>query len=546
MKKKHAGTKKIDPRLIIGSNTIGGGWRRREDNDDRGLGPSITIVLVRHHNHNTSCTGNYQADGFGSRTLFGDETIPSNAVVGVIALQTFPPKRNHRIHITMTRSHHPDHDDHRRQKQQRKQQRKKHRKQQQQRNLSTSSSITKHAGVSIISQPSINNEETATSSHSLATERCATPSIISHAIDWLEKRKKEIPDALLLAWSSSSSSSSLSSVDSVLPLLPSLRERERRALVRHLEKCTTTPEIMSSSKGRGDEQHQQQQQHVLSAEWGSDGEYERRDYYDNADSTSVGIGRGDNDGGNGGGSETCTSSSWPSDVEFSNNYKWDARVPEEVKDKYCPKISSSLPPSSATSSTRKTSASTAFARTRGSAARTRASHPSKKVYFRKIVDQYHPARGEFGLFCALPNGAPPGAWLLDYVGHISLGEHQDKISNYVCDFGIHAELSVDAATYGNESRFLNDYRNTGKHANCEFKLRWDARGELRQGVYVKQTKDSRDPNFIGVGKDEELLVSYGRSYWRSRVGNLTDFVYRVPGMPMPKEKGSAQRDRGKS
>ena len=455
-----------------------------------------------------------------------------------------------------------------RQKQQRKRQRKKQRQQQQQQQqqqqkLSTLSSITKHAGVSIISQPSVNDVKptSASSSQSLATECCATSSIISHTIDWLDKRKKEIPDALLAC---SSSSSSSISIDSVLPLLPSLRERERRALVRHIEKCVEEdeeeeykkrsnknynnndiePHNNPRSKGRGDKQHQQ---HVLSAEWLSDGEYERRDYYDNADSPSVSIGYGDNDGGDG--SETCTSNSWPLDVEFSNNYRWDARVPDAIREKYCPQTSSSLPPSSVTLSTHKTSTSTASARTRGRVVRPRASHPSKKVYFRKIRDQNHPAFNEFGLYCALPNGAPPGTWLLDYIGHISLGEHQDQSSNYVSDFGIHGELSVDAATYGNESRFLNDYRNTGKHANCEFKLRWDACGELRQGVYVKQTKDSRDPNFIGVKKDEELLVSYGRSYWRSRVGNLTDFVWRLPGMTMPEERKGVephQRDSGKS
>ena len=110
-------------------------------------------------------------------------------------------------------------------------------------------------------------------------------------------------------------------------------------------------------------------------------------------------------------------------------------------------------------------------------------------------------------------------------------------SDYLSDFGTHGELSVDASAYGNESRFLNDYRNTGRYPNVEFKLRRDARGELRQGVYVKLKKESRDPNFVGVACGEELLVSYGRSYWRSRVGNLTEFVWRLPGMSMPVEGG---------
>ena len=77
------------------------------------------------------------------------------------------------------------------------------------------------------------------------------------------------------------------------------------------------------------------------------------------------------------------------------------------------------------------------------------------------------------------------------------------------------------------------FRNTGKHPNVEFNTRRDKNGELRQGVYVKLKKDAKQEGFDGVKQDEELLVSYGKSYWRSRVGNLTDFVWRLPGRPMP-------------
>lgn len=52
-------------------------------------------------------------------------------------------------------------------------------------------------------------------------------------------------------------------------------------------------------------------------------------------------------------------------------------------------------------------------------------------------------------------------------------------------------------------------------------------------MYVKSKKDARQEGFDGVKRDEELLVSYGKSYWRSRVNNMTDFVWRFPGQPMP-------------
>ncbi|KAL7427494.1 hypothetical protein ACHAXH_001727, partial [Discostella pseudostelligera] len=352
--------------------------------------------------------------------------------------------------------------------------------------------------------------------------------IIPHIIGWLDKRKKPVPDALLSL--SSSASSASRSIDDILYILPGLRERERRALVRHVEKCINDEEFKSSNKKKGSATSDMsssnfaddKQRHVLSEEGGSDGEYDIRD----CDPALA----GNDDNGNV--VNDTHDSSWPLDVEFSNNYRWDARVPDEVKDKYCPRASASSPVSSLPSFTEAASTlATSSKRSRGT--RQRASHRSKTVYYQKIIDPDHPAYGEYGLYCAVPDGAPPGTWLLDYIGHISLGEHQDNTSNYVSDFGVHGELSVDAATFGNESRFLNDYRNTGRYANVEFKLRWDACGELRQGVYVKQKKDSRNPNFSGVAKDEELLVSYGRTYWRSRVGNLTDFVWRLPGMPMP-------------
>ncbi len=41
-------------------------------------------------------------------------------------------------------------------------------------------------------------------------------------------------------------------------------------------------------------------------------------------------------------------------------------------------------------------------------------------------------------------------------------------------------------------------------------------------------------NFLitSLRKYEEMLVSYGKSYWRSQVGNLTNFVLRLLGWPM--------------
>ncbi|KAL7555294.1 hypothetical protein ACHAWF_018997 [Thalassiosira exigua] len=295
-----------------------------------------------------------------------------------------------------------------------------------------------------------------------AAEEAAAPAVVPHAIRWLERRKMKVPDALR----DDDAVSSVSDANGVLRLLPGLRERERRALARHLEKC------LSKSRD-GDEKVELED---------SDGEYD----------VSDASGR------------DLSESDWPADVEFSNDYRWDPAVPVEMRERYAP----------------------------SDRIRRRAPRLSSRVYFKRISDPDHPAHGEFGLYCALPH-APPGSWLLDYVGHVTLGENQDKESDYVSDFGDKSELACDANSYGNEARFLNDFRNTGKHPNVEFNKRRDKNGELRQGVYVKLKKDAKEEGFDGVRRDEELLVSYGKSYWRSRVGNLTDFVWRLPGRPMP-------------
>ena len=291
-----------------------------------------------------------------------------------------------------------------------------------------------------------------------------TSTVGPHVIQWLEKRKKKIPDALL------ADENNQMQLDQILRLLV-LKERERRALVRFVEK-------------RIDEGMNGGPKKVELAD--SDGEYDvnNKAYQHKHGQQEL----------------------WPSNVTFSNNYEWEETVPKDVKEKYYPQ----------------------------NKIRQRANHFSRNVYFKRITDRDHPAFGEFGLYCSLTH-AKPGQWLLDYIGRVGKGEDQDKESDYVSDFGESSELACDANTLGNEARFLNDFRNTGRHANVEFNFRRDKNGEFRQGVYVKQVKESREEGFDGIKQDEELLVSYGKSYWRSRVdgGDLTEFVWRLPNHPMP-------------
>jgi hypothetical protein len=313
----------------------------------------------------------------------------------------------------------------------------------------------------------------------------------------------KVPEALLLLSSSTSSTIVVNNVDDViLRHLPGLRERERRALVRHVTKTIatrrlqTTAHRVATAGGSGDGRvGDKQQSSAIDELEGSDGEYYYEDSDDGVQQQQISnVKNSSNDD-----SIDC----WPTNVIFSNEYKWDDRIPHEIKELYCPSLQSQP------------------------RRQQRSNRRSNKVYIQKIHNPAHPAYGQYGLYCAIDH-AKPGTWLLDYIGHVTLGDHQNNTSDYICDFGTQCELSCDALLLGNESRYINDFRNTGHYPNVEFNLRRDANGDLRQGVYVRQVKDmvrrGGGVTFDGIHRDEELLISYGKNYWRSRVGNLTDFV----------------------
>lgn len=71
----------------------------------------------------------------------------------------------------------------------------------------------------------------------------------------------------------------------------------------------------------------------------------------------------------------------------------------------------------------------------------------------------------------------------------------------------HISIGVDAAKMGNAARFVNDFRGIGCAANAEFRVGRGEGGELRMEIWALKG---------GVGKGEEVLVSYGKSWWGAR------------------------------
>eukprot|EP01006_Ploeotia_vitrea_P004048 TRINITY_DN113739_c0_g1_i1.p1 TRINITY_DN113739_c0_g1~~TRINITY_DN113739_c0_g1_i1.p1 ORF type:complete len:188 (+),score=6.11 TRINITY_DN113739_c0_g1_i1:27-590(+) len=140
---------------------------------------------------------------------------------------------------------------------------------------------------------------------------------------------------------------------------------------------------------------------------------------------------------------------------------------------------------------------------------------SKNVRIQQITDQQHPAHGEGGLFAA--QKLPSRSRVLDYVGVVRSTEHESKTSDYI--LGFTEGLSIDAEQCGNEARFINDFRNTGRKANVQFDLYKTPNGETRMGVFVL-SKDIR--------KGEELLVTYGKGFWEARLGTKDDWADYEP------------------
>ncbi|KAF3902561.1 hypothetical protein ABW21_db0206706 [Orbilia brochopaga] len=111
----------------------------------------------------------------------------------------------------------------------------------------------------------------------------------------------------------------------------------------------------------------------------------------------------------------------------------------------------------------------------------------------------------------------PGSHILDYLGHYheTVPEDTDEASNYDLVLtrdvgGTGRGVAIDARFAGNEARMINDYRGIAAKPNAEFKERETG----IMGVYVVVNNGVK--GFKGIRKGEEILVSYGRSFWSER------------------------------
>lgn len=301
-----------------------------------------------------------------------------------------------------------------------------------------------------------------------AGDSTPTPLYVEPVVAWLRKKRLAVPTALSDAHERRvlPDAALVDEMAWLMSLLPALKERERRSLERHAQR-------QQRAEAEGASVAQQ-----LGIGGQSDSEQD----------------------GAVGPPSAAEIMDWPVGVVYSNDYVWDDAVPPCVRAKYGP----TRPAGSGAS---------------GGSSKRRRPYACPRVQARRIEEERHPAFGQHGLFARV--SLARGARVLDYVGRVSLGEHEDRTSDYVAEFGDRGELALDANCIGNEARFINDFRNTGRRQNVEFQLRRASDGELRQGVFVSAKE--------GIREGEELLISYGKPFWRARVGDLDAFITRLPG-----------------
>jgi len=162
------------------------------------------------------------------------------------------------------------------------------------------------------------------------------------------------------------------------------------------------------------------------------------------------------------------------------------------------------------------------------------SNPSSLVRITPITNPSHPANGQHGLFAS--QNLAPDSFVICYIGYIHPQEEADPSSDYDLSLDRELDIGIDATHMGNEARFINDYRGIGPAPNAEFRDVWVNVGqgvlEKRIGVYVlgagKSGKRAR-----GIPKGTEILVSYGKGFWRERQKEHDDLQIRYPDDLLP-------------
>ncbi|KAG0178598.1 hypothetical protein DFQ29_003256 [Apophysomyces sp. BC1021] len=188
-------------------------------------------------------------------------------------------------------------------------------------------------------------------------------------------------------------------------------------------------------------------------------------------------------------------SGWTPDVNYIDTLAWSPDVPADVRALFEPKKGQQEDLRSINFMNEHVNLTGTFAPPK---------EQKRNIKIKKITDTTHPCCGAYGLFAA--QTLQPRQLILDYLGVVEYKTY-DPTSDYVLRLG--QDLSIDAARFGNEARFCNDFRGVGGGPNVCFLNYLDEQTKhIRVGIFVAGNRK--------IKKGEELLVTYGKSFWTNR------------------------------
>lgn len=168
-----------------------------------------------------------------------------------------------------------------------------------------------------------------------------------------------------------------------------------------------------------------------------------------------------------------TPSGWTPEVKYIDKLLWSPSIPPEVRLSFEPKVPKNA---DAVQSPRFLADNVNVRGTQFAGIK----EQRRNVKIKRITDPKHPCCGAYGLFAA--QTLQPRQLILDYLGVVEYKTY-DPTSDYVLRLG--TDLSVDAAKYGNEARFCNDFRGVGPGPNVCFLNYMDERTrQVRVGIFV--------------------------------------------------------------
>ncbi|CAE6432483.1 unnamed protein product [Rhizoctonia solani] len=179
--------------------------------------------------------------------------------------------------------------------------------------------------------------------------------------------------------------------------------------------------------------------------------------------------------------QSKTPARWPNNVEYLAQSCFDPKFPKELREWLV--VGPDVPPSQ-------------FA----------ARSSQRMPVIIKIIDNpNHPAFGQRGLFACGKIAA--NSFILPYAGEIHSDDREDSDYDLSLQRLDEISIGVDASRKGNEARFVNDFRGIQPKPNATFRQGVDCRGWLEMSIWSGP---------LPIKKGEEILVSYGKGWWKAR------------------------------